>query len=161
MTATETNIVREDNPNTNYNESSSSTSPSLNRGGKDIHEGYGIINIDAALEALNVSLDVGQKVSEKIVSSIVNSSGRHAFARRISLEQNKSYLFNLTYSGSSDLDLYLYSNASDPDPSSGLYNHKVKMQVGAGPVTTLIDCYDSDGGNYFNSGYTEWSDGYS
>jgi len=44
--------------------------------------------------------------------------------------------------------LTLYSNASDPDPSSGLYNHKVKMQVGAGPVTTLIDCYDSDGDGY-------------
>ncbi|MCP4761833.1 MAG: S8 family serine peptidase, partial [archaeon] len=113
MTATETNINREDNPNTTYDESS--ISPVVNRGEKDIHEGFGVLNIEAALEAINRTMYVGNPESENIVSSNVNSSGRHVFARHISLEGNATYFFNLTFpsSAGTDLDLYLYYNETD------------------------------------------------
>lgn len=113
MTASETNKLREDNPYTSINEGASSTSPILNRGSKDIHEGYGIVNLDAAVDALNKSMLVGTVESDIIVSSLVNPAGKHVFARKITLEQNKNYLFNLTHFSSSDVDLYLYKNTSD------------------------------------------------
>ncbi|MBD3352051.1 MAG: S8 family serine peptidase [Candidatus Lokiarchaeota archaeon] len=113
MTATETNMVREENPNTNIVESTSTFSPQLNKGSKDKHEGYGILNIDAAVEALNESMDIGILEEEEIVSSIGNASGKHAFARKIILEQNKTYLFNLTHNSDADIDLYLFKNHSN------------------------------------------------
>lgn len=113
MTACETNKFREDNPYTSINEGASSTSPILNRGIKDIHEGYGIVNLDAAIDALNKSMLVGSLESDSIVSSLVNPAGKHVFARKITLEQNKNYLFNLTHISNSDIDLYLYKNTSD------------------------------------------------
>ncbi|MHA1727691.1 MAG: S8 family serine peptidase [Promethearchaeota archaeon] len=115
MTATETNMDREDNPNTLLiDESSTQNSPKLNIGEKDKHEGYGVLNIDAAVEAINKSITVGNMVEGSLISSSVNASGKHAFARQIPLEKDETYRFDLTYNRfDGDLDMYLYHNISD------------------------------------------------
>ncbi|MFX1340417.1 MAG: S8 family serine peptidase, partial [Promethearchaeota archaeon] len=105
MTATETYpLQREDDP---------SFSPQLNRGGKDVHEGYGRINIDAAIEAwLNESIPSGTTftINPTLNSSRYNPFARHAYARHVYLTQGQKYTFNLSVPPGVDYDLYLYNS---------------------------------------------------
>ncbi|MFX1530476.1 MAG: S8 family serine peptidase [Promethearchaeota archaeon] len=117
MTATETNMQREDDPFTSEDESNYSPSFSfspLNNGLKDIHEGYGRINIQAAIEALRKSLLVNTSVNGNLISSQENPKGAHVFARQIELIEDQQYLFNLSIENTdADFDLYLFANTSD------------------------------------------------
>jgi DNA-directed RNA polymerase subunit RPC12/RpoP len=114
MTASETNLEREDDPETDgIDESDFSptnfigTSFSL----RDEHEGYGRINIQAAIDALTKSTEVNDILEGYIESSENNPLGNHVLARRIVLTPNSQYLINLTdVDEDSDLDIFLYSN---------------------------------------------------
>ncbi len=111
LTATETNIQREDNPNTPYNESLNS--PILNRGGSDIQEGYGRINPKAVFDLLNNTFEINSSMEIPLIASTENSIGEHIYATNITLEKNEMYLFNMTfnetYFSTFDTDLYLYA----------------------------------------------------
>ncbi len=111
MTATETNLEREDDPVTLGDESLSS--PTLSRGTKDIHEGYGRINIDAAAESYLLTMTPAIEERDNLTSSITSPQGKHAWARRVNLTQNQPYLLILTVPLTGDFDLYLYRNYSD------------------------------------------------
>jgi hypothetical protein len=117
MTASETNLEREDDPFTPEDEGDLSpelsTSP-LITGIKDIHEGYGRLNIQAAIDALTKNISVNTTVSDSLVSSQDNPLGNHVFARKIELNKNKQYLFDLSVNNwwNSDFDAYLFSNES-------------------------------------------------
>ncbi|MFX0140034.1 MAG: S8 family serine peptidase, partial [Candidatus Hodarchaeota archaeon] len=119
MTASETNLNREDDPLTDIDESIKNYSPSLflgtfNNSLKDVHEGYGRINIDGAIDAITKFIKVNQIVNGTLTSSINNSIGPHVFARQISLTSNTQYLFNLTVNDdNSDFDIFLFSNETD------------------------------------------------
>lgn len=140
MTATETNLFRQQNLfNAAYN-------PTLERGydpshprpesvyyGKDRHEGYGRVNVDAAVEAAKLppvparGLDVRDSLWSSraaFVSGVAErhpSTGnplspidfgiprkRHCWARKVLLEAGQSYEFHLAVPSSADFDLYLY-----------------------------------------------------
>lgn len=124
MTATETNLPR-------WGASGVSVdSPTLSRGagsysGKDAHEGYGRINVNAAVEAAVFSMNpAGDTVTEYLAASrngfnpssgeldVVNATQRHAFARKIALISGQTYPFSLDVPDGADLDLHLYM----PDP---------------------------------------------
>ncbi|MFX0058831.1 MAG: S8 family serine peptidase, partial [Candidatus Heimdallarchaeota archaeon] len=116
MTASETNLNREDDPETKKNESL--YSPSLFLGFseslRDEHEGYGRINIQSAVDAITKFMEVNNSVSDYLESSAVNPLGSHVFARRIFLNPNIQYQFNLSnVDDTADLDLFLFSNASN------------------------------------------------
>jgi hypothetical protein len=116
MTASETNMEREDDPLTEKDESN--YSPSLFNGLpnsiKDEHEGYGRLNVQAAIDALTKQIDVNHTVSNYLTSSDINPLGEHVFARKIALKEDVQYLFNLTEVDSkADLDLFLFSNESN------------------------------------------------
>ncbi|MFO8018689.1 MAG: S8 family serine peptidase [Promethearchaeia archaeon] len=117
MTGSETNLLREDDPNTSYDESDYSPSLSdapLTEGITDIHEGYGRMNLQTAIDALTKYTEVNKSISGHLESSNVNPLGTHAFARRIHLESNKTYVFNLTgVSDDADFDMFLFSNESN------------------------------------------------
>lgn len=116
MTASETNLDREEDPATSTSESSYSPSLSnapLSDGITDIHEGYGRMNLQAAVNALTQYMDVNKSTSGYLESSINNPSGKHSFARRIILESNKTYLFNLTGISNAEMDMFLFSNESN------------------------------------------------
>ncbi len=103
MTATETYpFVREGED--------ASTSPSLDRGGKDVHEGYGRVNLDAAVEAASLTYSVGSVVSGVFGGSPVD---RKCWARTVFLREGVEYKFNLSLPGGADYDLYLYNGAGD------------------------------------------------
>ena len=114
MTASETNLEREDDPATDIDESS--YSPSTYIGTietlKDVHEGYGRINIEAAIDALTRDLSLNESVQQKLTSSQVNPLAQHVFARKIKLEPNKQYLFHLDVIDDAELDMFLYANSS-------------------------------------------------
>ncbi|MFX1574567.1 MAG: S8 family serine peptidase [Promethearchaeota archaeon] len=117
MTASETNLQRENDPSTNVNESVYSpefSSAPLTFGIKDVHEGYGRLNIQAAIDALTKIMDVNRSESGNLISSQVNPLGPHVFSRQIKLAKNKQYLFNLTIAENDvDFDVLLFSNESN------------------------------------------------
>lgn len=110
MTATETYPLTR--------EVDTSFSPFLNRGGKDIHEGYGRLNIDAALEAASQGLTTNSTQSEVLTSSIVNPFEKHALGSYVDLIGGEDYFFTLEVPSGADFDLHLYSNqpTSHGDP---------------------------------------------
>ena len=117
MTASETNLPREDDPNTIEDESDYSPTTSfapLTYGLKDIHEGYGRVNIQSAIDAISKTFEVNTSVNGNLMSSQENPIGSHVFARKIELLEGKQYLFNLTdVDTEADFDVYLFSNTSN------------------------------------------------
>jgi len=115
MTASETNLDREDNPFTEIDESNYSPSSYIGFPAtlKDIHEGYGRVNIQAATEALRNYVLVNSSVQSSVVSSEVNPLAQHVFARRIKLNTDQQYSFELKdVDENSNLDLFLFANSS-------------------------------------------------
>ena len=116
MTASETNMEREDDPSTEKDESN--YSPSLFNGFlnsiKDEHEGYGRLNVQAAIDALTKKVEINTSVSSNLTSSEISPLGDHVFARKVSLKKDVQYLFELSEIDSGvDFDLFLYSNESN------------------------------------------------
>jgi len=111
MTATETY------PNLREREGSS-TSPTLDRGGKDVHEGYGRVNLDAAVDAVLKTYNVDTVVSDTLGSppTLENISvlgQRLAWARNVQLVSGCKYNFSLSVPAGADYDLYLYNSTGD------------------------------------------------
>jgi len=99
MTATETfPLLRE--------RGTASSSPSLDRGGKDVHEGFGRVNLDAAVEAVTLAYTIGSIGTGFLGSSPLE---RKCWARSVYLSANNVYEFDLTVPSGADFDLYLYN----------------------------------------------------
>ena len=117
MTASETNLEREDDPSTSSDESEHSPSLSLapmTSDLKDIHEGYGRLNIQAAIDALTKFMEVNSSITRNLLSSQENPLGTHVFARQITLEEDIQYSFNLSIADiNTNFDMYLFSNESN------------------------------------------------
>ena len=118
LTASETNLEREDDPSTkSVDESNYSPDISLaplTDGIKDVHEGYGKLNIQAAIDAFTKSMAINTNIYGSLISSQEDPLGNHVFARKILLTENEQYLFNLTgVDENTDFDLFLFSNESD------------------------------------------------
>ena len=111
MTATETYP--------NLRETSTSTySPILDRGGKDVHEGYGRLNVDAAADAVLKTYNVGSTVSDSLGSppataNIAVLGQKLAWARNVQLVSGVQYNFSLTVPSGADYDLYLYNTTGN------------------------------------------------
>jgi len=103
MTATETYPLQR--------EIEDSFSPSLDRGGKDIHEGYGRLNIDAALEAYTQELALGFSKSAWLSSSSINPFNKHALGSYVNLINGQNYNFELMVPEGTDFDLHLYNSS--------------------------------------------------
>ena len=107
MTATETFP--------NQREYYASESPTLERGGKDVHEGYGRLNLDAAADALLRTYEIGTMATETlgkppILSDISVLGQKIAWARKVQLNTEGKANFTLTVPAGADFDLYLYNN---------------------------------------------------
>jgi len=108
MTATETYP--------NLRESYNSTwSPTLDRGGKDVHEGYGRLNVGVAVDAVLRTYGVGDTAVDSLHNpptlgdiSVLGQS--LAWARKVSLVSGCKYGFRLALPAGADYDLYLYNN---------------------------------------------------
>ncbi len=90
------------------------TSPTLDRGGKDVQEGYGRINVDAAADAVLKTYKVGTTVTDSLgspptTSNIAVLGQRLAWARNVQLLAGTTYNFSLTVPAGADYDLYFYN----------------------------------------------------
>jgi hypothetical protein len=110
MTATETYP--------NLREFYTTYSPTLNNGGKDAQEGYGRLNLDAAVDAVLKSYQVGTTVSGTLGApptpanvSVVGQ--RLAWARNVQLVSGVKYNFTLSVPSGSNFDLFLYNTTGD------------------------------------------------
>ncbi|HEY3268832.1 MAG TPA: S8 family serine peptidase [Armatimonadota bacterium] len=100
-TATETNSERE------YGTGSSANNPTLGRAAspKDGHEGYGFINVDAAIECLRRTL-TSTAVSETLGAGRFD---KRASGFNLPLTAGTARTIKLTVPAGADYDLYLYS----------------------------------------------------
>jgi len=87
-------------------------SPLLDRGGKDTQEGYGRLNIDAALEVYTQELSQGSTNSAWLSSSLVNPFNKHALGCYADLISGLNYDFRLLVPEGADFDLHLYNNTA-------------------------------------------------
>lgn len=106
-TATETNANREGGNN----------NPTLQRAsvpgngypaGKDMYEGYGLLNPDAAIEAVTQAYVQGESPTDTLGPGVAD---RRAWARNAALYTGWTFDPSLTTPGGGDFDLYLYSNS--------------------------------------------------
>jgi len=107
MTATETYP--------NLREYFVSDSPTLERGGKDVHEGYGRLNLDAAVDAVLKTYPIGTNVTDTLgrppsLSDISVVGQKLAWARKVQLGPHGRYNFTLAVPEGADFDLYLYNS---------------------------------------------------
>jgi DNA-directed RNA polymerase subunit RPC12/RpoP len=135
MTASETNLLREDDPKTEENEANYSpplSSAPLEDGITDIHEGYGRLNIQAAIDAFTKWMEANTTIEGNITSSQEDPLKEHVFARRITLTKDKQYVFNLTVEDqTANFDLLLFSN------NTNQYGEPVLIQSKRGPFQDL------------------------
>lgn len=105
-TASESNINRENN--------SATLSPSLQRAtsvaggysGKDIYEGYGMVNADAAVDAATLTYTNGTIATATLGPSATDP---RVWARKVYLPPGHTFTAFLTNPPTADFDLYLYS----------------------------------------------------
>ncbi len=103
-TASETNAERE---NKEYNPTldRAARGPNAFPPGKDAYEGYGIINPDAAIEAVCQTYAPGSDVSGEFDAS---AAGKRVWARTVNLKAGCDITVSLANPAGADFDLYLY-----------------------------------------------------
>ena len=92
------------------------STPSLNRGEADVHEGYGRVNPRAVFDLLNNSFTINSKIPIALSSSAISTENSHIFASSVILEKDTVYYFNLSRDSTLngiDADMYLFHNQSD------------------------------------------------
>jgi hypothetical protein len=128
MTATETYP--------NLREGSNSTfSPTLNRGGKDAQEGYGRLNLNAAVDAVLKSYQLGTNVSGTLgtppTPANISVLGQPlAWARNVQLFSGVKYNFTLSVPSGADFDLYLYNMTGDAYGQPVILANSTKAALG-------------------------------
>ncbi len=125
-TATESNLPRE---TTNYNPTlqRAANGPSGFPAGKDPYEGYGMINPDAAVEAVSLVCTNGLAYNGSLGPT---ATDRRAWARTVNLPAGQLFYANLTMPPTGDFDLYLYS--SQPGTNGNPRILASSTQAGAG-----------------------------
>ncbi len=104
-TATESDLPR---ASTNYNPTleRAANGPGGYPASKDRYEGYGMINPDAAVEAVSLTYTSGLAYTASLGPS---TTDRRAWARTVNLAGGQLFYANLTVPATGDFDLYLYS----------------------------------------------------
>ncbi|MBI5061544.1 MAG: S8 family serine peptidase [Candidatus Aenigmarchaeota archaeon] len=116
MTAVETNRPGE-----------SGNNPTLDRGGKDLVEGYGRVNVDAAVEAATMSHAIGTTESSILG---LTSIEKKVWARKVNLVANNPYQFSLLVPTGADYDLFLYNATPDQSGNPIILNKSVSAILG-------------------------------
>jgi subtilisin family serine protease len=75
--------------------------------GKDRYEGYGMVNLDAAVEAVTLTYSAGSAATETFGSG---TADRRVWARMMDLKSGRGISVTLNNPTTGDFDLYLYSN---------------------------------------------------
>ena len=101
---------------------------------KDRYEGYGMLNVDAAIEGGTLSYTVGAAVGTTLGS---NPADRRAWARRVSLPAGLETRFVLQNPAGGDFDLYLFSATPSPSGTPLLAGWSTTASTGAAETITF------------------------
>ena len=113
-TATETNATRENKINNPTLERANAGASGFPQG-KDRNEGFGVLNPDAAVEAVAIPpVETSYTGSDTLGGA---PGSKRAWARRVNLVTDQTFNALLTTPATGDFDLYLYDIF--PDPSAG------------------------------------------
>ena len=112
-----------------------STSPTLNRGAKDAHEGYGRLSLDVAADAVVKTYQTGMTVADTLgkpptPTDISVLGQRLAWARNVQLVSGVKYNFTLTVPSGADYDLYLYNMTGNAYGEPVILTKSTKAVVG-------------------------------
>jgi subtilisin family serine protease len=129
--ATETNQAREGGTN----------NPTLGRAAapKDHAEGYGLINPDAAIEALSIAWGGGTVTG----STTSSATDRRAWGRKIAVKAGTPWKVSMTMDATADFDLYLY--ATTPDAKGNPVIVASSTNAGLGAAESLTYTPQADG----------------
>jgi len=105
-TATETNSNREVGTGFNPTLQRASNGPNGFPAGKDMYEGYGMLNVDAAIEAGTLPYLIGSTEIDNFGNS---NTSRRAWARKIGMITGQTFTLSLSVPGTGDFDMYVYS----------------------------------------------------
>ena len=139
MSATETYPLLRESSGFSY-------SPSLNRGGKDVHEGYGRINIDIAIEAYTQQLTLGSYQNTWISSSYENAFSKHGHGCYVNLINGEKYTFALEVPDNADFDLHLYRDSPSSIGDPIMVGSSISSSLGA---EEFISYTASETGKYY------------
>jgi hypothetical protein len=134
---------------TNANRESGAYNPTLQRAaagpdgfpsGKDRYEGYGMVNLDAAVEAVTLTYSAGATVTETFGSG---TADRRVWARTMDLKSGRGISVTLNNPTTGDFDLYLYSNVPGGTGTPALL--AASTTAGNGGTETLTYSPSADG----------------
>jgi len=120
---------------------------SLDRGGKDPAEGYGFLQIDAAIEAVTMEYKMGSVETSELYpneAQYLNMSYHHVWARKVWLEDGKTYRFKVDVPAGADFDLYIWYPEADDYGQPRLFAKSVNATAG------------TDEEVVFTANYTGW-----
>ncbi len=98
---------------------------SVDRGAKDLVEGFGRVNADAALEACTKSYTINSTETGTLSGS---QFGKKVWARNISLSGGKTYSFYLDVPEGMDYDIFLYNGTPNT------YGEPVLLDMSINPI---------------------------
>jgi subtilisin family serine protease len=144
MTATETY------PNLRET-ATAANSPTLERGGKDAHEGYGRLNLDAAVDAVLRSYAIGSTVTDTLgkppaLTDISVLGQKLAWARKVQLNNQATYNFTLSVPTNADFDLYLYNSTGTTYGEPAIVAKSINTTTGGHEQIIITPPYD---GTYY------------
>lgn len=121
-------------------------SPTLQRGGKDMHEGYGRLNLDAAVDAWLLTYVIGSNVTGTLgrpptINDTSVLGQRQAWARRTLLTADVSYTFHLSIPAGADYDLYLYNSTGTTYGEPAIVAKSITAATGGSETLTLMPPY--------------------
>jgi subtilisin family serine protease len=124
-------------------------SPTLQRGGKDVHEGYGRLNVDLAVDAVLSTYQVGTTVSAAlgvppVISDVSVVGQRLGWARNVQLVPGARYNFTLSVPVGADLDLYLYNSTGTAYGEPSIVQKSISAGTG-GLEQIVLDDVPYDG----------------
>ena len=122
---------------------SSTDSPALERGGKDVHEGYGRLNIDAAVDAVIKTYQIGSTVNGTLgkpptLNDISVLGQRLAWASNMQLQTGRLYTFTLNIPPGADYDLYLYNGTGTNYGEPIIVANSTTASMGGSEIIQLV-----------------------
>jgi len=126
--------------------SASASSPTLERGGKDVHEGYGRLNLDAAADAVLKTYQIGTTATDTLgkpptLGDISVLGQRLAWARNVQLVSGFKYNFTLNVPAGADYDLYLYNSTGTAYGEPGIVAKSTTATTGGTEQFTVTAPY--------------------
>ncbi len=126
-------------------------SPTLDRGGKDRVEGYGIVCADAAIEAITLEHTIGTLDTATLGDSPVD---KKVWARQVNLSTEQTYLFTLDVPSNADYDLYIYSTEYETYGDPIILSKSTMATYGGSEIIEFTPLYN--GTHYL---VVKWVDG--